>query len=79
MKFQPTEEEKRAGISLLANEPSDLNAPELAVSGSLWDEEHLVALRVVLLDELPIHRIFPDEFMSSDNVGEVYIPLLPLK
>ena len=66
MKFQPTAQEQSVGIAHYDNGPSDLNSPALAVSGSEWEYAHLKALRVVLLDGIPLSRLFPSEYLPSE-------------
>ena len=58
MKFQPTPEEESVGITHIDNGSYDLNSTALAVPGSEWNDVHLKALRVVLLDGLPVSRLF---------------------
>jgi hypothetical protein len=59
LKFQPIAEELSLGKQNFNDEPSDRNARVLAVSASDWGADHLKALRVVLLDELSLSRLFP--------------------
>jgi hypothetical protein len=67
MKFQPTSEEQTVGNAHTDEGPYDLNSAALAVSGSEWMDIHLKALRVVLLDGLPLSRLFPSEYLPSDS------------
>lgn len=67
MKFQPTPEEQNVGKTHVDNGSCDLNSNTLAVSGSEWNEAHLKALRVILLDGLPISRLFHSEHLPSEN------------
>lgn len=70
MKFQPTAQELTVGI--VHNEgPYNLDSAELAVPGSAWGVNHLKALRVILLDGLPLSRILPAEYiLSGSHQGE---------
>jgi hypothetical protein len=67
MAFTPTPSEIATSVSHLDSTPSDLNDKDLSVSGSDWDEKHLRALRVVLLEPLPLHRLIPPEYMPVDD------------
>ncbi|RAL00010.1 pepsin-like aspartic protease [Aspergillus ibericus CBS 121593] len=69
MKFYPTPEEQNGGVTHIDDQPCDLNSTKLAVSGSDWGEMHLKALRVVLLDGLPMPRLFPSEFIPAETHG----------
>lgn len=67
MKFQPTPEEQTVAITQIDNGSYNLDSAALAVSGSGWSDIHLKALRVVLLDGLPISRLFPSEYLPPEN------------
>lgn len=67
MRFQPTQEEEVVAIGKINDGPSDLNFPGLIASGSAWGEAQLIALRVKLLDRLPLARLFPWEYLPGEN------------
>jgi hypothetical protein len=67
MNFQPTPEEESVGITHIDNGSYDLNSTTLAVPSSKWNDVHLKALRVVLLDGLPVSRLFPSEYLPSES------------
>ncbi|KAE8138563.1 hypothetical protein BDV38DRAFT_68238 [Aspergillus pseudotamarii] len=50
MGFQPSPEEQFAGITHIDDKSYSLNSTELAVPSSDWNDIHLKALRVVLLE-----------------------------
>jgi hypothetical protein len=78
MKFQPTPEEESVGITHIDNGSYDLNSTALAVPGSEWNDVHLKALRVVLLDGLPVSRLFPSEYLPSESHPGEFVGVRPL-
>lgn len=78
MRFTPHYTETRGNVwPHLKSEPSDLNDTELHVSGSKWSRSHLYALRVVLLESLPIERIIPGTYVPTPgNHGKEQLRLL---
>ncbi|KAH0534228.1 hypothetical protein FGG08_007185 [Glutinoglossum americanum] len=73
MKFEPNEEELAKRIEHYG--PSDLNSPKLMVPGSDWNSQQLVAFRASLLDDLPLDRLFPSEYMPEDHpVSNTLLP-----
>ncbi|ODM16252.1 hypothetical protein SI65_08251 [Aspergillus cristatus] len=77
--FIPTPAEIKKAVdtdrSYRRSTPSDLNDKKLTASGSNWDEEQLEALRVILLEPLPLHRLIPPGSISLNN-DEVYSDLV---
>lgn len=66
MRFTPHYTETRGNSRPHLNpEPSDLTDAKLHVSGSHWGLSHLYALRVVLLESLPIERIIPAAYVPT--------------
>jgi hypothetical protein len=50
-----------------------LSKDTLYVSASNWGEEHLRALRVTHIDDLPLERFFDAEHIPQDDgTGELY-------
>jgi len=71
MKFQPTQQEQNQGIAHSVNGSPDLNSLALALSGCKWEDAHLKGHRVVLLDRIPLQRLFPSEYLpSATHPGE---------
>ena len=54
-------------INELPSRPVNLDNDELRVSGSSWTKEHMDALRVANLDNLPLNRFFPSSWIPRDN------------
>lgn len=77
MKFEPSTQERSRGKAHAGNGPSDLNSPALGLSGSRWEVGRLEALRVTLLDRLPLSRLFPSEYWPSEDHPGKYFALEP--
>ena len=67
MKFQPTQDDLAKALTHTDSDLGDLDSIELAVPGSEWRERHLGSLHVVLFDGLPLPRLFPSEYLPSDD------------
>ena len=65
MRFSPTREELNRAQSYHQAGPSNLNDPELLLSGSKWSTCHLQALKVVAVDEVPPSRIIPQKYLTK--------------
>ena len=70
MRYTLTEEEENAlpeQKSLLPTGPSNMKNGLLHVSGSSWGKDHLKALRVLHLDDLPLERFFDANYLPDDS------------
>ena len=75
--FHPTADEEIVGNAHINHGPCNLNSAALAVPASEWDGRHLKHLRVVLLDDLDLSRLFLSSMylLKAIRVSQVEIPL----
>lgn len=52
---------------LLPTTPTNMSNSMLHVSGSSWGKDHLKALRVLHLDDLPLERFFDAQYLPNDS------------
>lgn len=67
MKFLPSSDDQARAEIFIPSGESNLDNPDLDVSASSWDLDHLRALRVTLFDKTALDRMIPDKFIPDDS------------